>query len=159
MLNGIDANGNGLIEPVAGEGGAYTIYFQSQAMAAMGALTEEALSGLPTPAPPTATPRPDDTPVPTATVGPTATTGPLNVIYRNFEIVPNNIVIKAGTTIIFFIQDSLHEPYTFDDAPAFDSGPNLGDGTTYQRTFNNVGTFTILCGYHANMSATLTVTP
>lgn len=159
MLTGIDANGDGLIEPIAGEGGAYPIYFQSQALAAMGALTEDLLFGLPTPAPPTATPRPEDTPIPTPTVGPTATPGPVTVVYRNFEIVPNNIVIKAGTTIIFLIKDSLHEPYTFDDAPAFDSGGGLGDGTTYQRTFNNVGTFTILCGYHANMTATLTVTP
>jgi plastocyanin/uncharacterized membrane protein YozB (DUF420 family) len=159
MLSGFDADGNSLIEPIAGEGGAYTIYFQSQALAAMGALTEEALFGLPTPAPPTATPRPEDTPIPTPTVGPTATPGPVTVIYRNFEIVPNNIVIKVGTTIIFLIKDALHEPYTFDDAPAFDSGPNLGDGSTYQRTFDNTGAFTILCGYHANMSATLTVTP
>lgn len=159
MLNGVDVNGDGLIEPIKEEGGAYTLYFQSQALAAMGALTEEALLGLPTPAPPTATPRPEDTPVPTPTVGPTATPGPVTVVYRNFEIVPNNIVIKVGTTIIFLIKDSLHEPYTFEDAPAFDSGGNLGDGTTYQRTFDKAGTFTILCGYHANMSATLTVTP
>lgn len=159
LLSGVDINENGLIEPIKEEGGAYTIYFQSQALAAMGALTEDALLGLPTPAPPTATPRPEDTPVPTPTVGPTATPGPVTVVYRNFEIVPNNIVIKAGTTIIFLIKDSLHEPYTFENAPAFDSGGGLGDGTNYQRTFNNVGTFTILCGYHANMSATLTVTP
>ncbi len=159
MLTGVDANGNGLIEAVRDEGGAFTIYFQSQALAAMGALTEDVLLSLPTPAPPTATPQPGDTPIPTATVGPTATPGPVTVVYRNFEIVPANIVIKAGTTIIFLIKDSLHEPYTSDDAPAFDSGGGLGDGTTYQRTFSNVGTFTILCGYHANMTATLNVTP
>jgi len=37
MLNGVDANNNGMIEPIAGEGGAYTTYFHSQYLAAMGA--------------------------------------------------------------------------------------------------------------------------
>ncbi len=37
MLNGVDANNNGMIEPIAGEGGAYTLYFHSQYLAAMGA--------------------------------------------------------------------------------------------------------------------------
>jgi plastocyanin len=37
MLNGVDANNNDIIEPIAGEGGAYTAYFHSQYLAAMGA--------------------------------------------------------------------------------------------------------------------------
>jgi hypothetical protein len=41
MLAGVDANGNGVIEPVSGEGGAYTLYFHSQYLAAMGALKQE----------------------------------------------------------------------------------------------------------------------
>lgn len=41
MLDGVDANGNGVIEPVAGEGGAYTAYFHSQYMAAMGVVPSE----------------------------------------------------------------------------------------------------------------------
>ncbi len=38
MLQGVDANGNGVVEPVAGEGGAYTAYFHAQYMAALGVL-------------------------------------------------------------------------------------------------------------------------
>jgi len=41
MLAGVDTNGNGVIEPVTGEGGAYTLYFHSQYLAAMGALKQE----------------------------------------------------------------------------------------------------------------------
>jgi plastocyanin/uncharacterized membrane protein YozB (DUF420 family) len=41
MLAGVDANNNGVIEPVPGEGGAYTLYFHSQYLAAMGALKQE----------------------------------------------------------------------------------------------------------------------
>ena len=37
LLNGTDANGNGTIEPIAGEGGAFQAYQQAQYMAAIGA--------------------------------------------------------------------------------------------------------------------------
>ncbi|HLB49161.1 MAG TPA: cupredoxin domain-containing protein [Anaerolineales bacterium] len=163
LLNGVDADGNGLIEPVEGEGGAFTIYFSSQQMAAMGALTEADLSGLPTPEPPTATPPPGATPAPTATVGPTATPGPVTVVFRNFEIVPNELTIPAGTKVIFVIKDSQHEVYqSFPDSTdiaGFDSGP-LNPGQQYILTFTNPGTYTIRCGFHPNkMVMTLTVTP
>lgn len=163
LLNGVDADGNGLIEPVEGEGGAFTIYFSSQQMAAMGALTEADLSGLPTPEPPTATPPPGATPAPTATVGPTATPGPVTVVFRNFEIVPNELTIPAGTKVIFVIKDSQHEVYqSFPDSTdiaGFDSGP-LDPGQPYILTFTNPGTYTIRCGFHPNkMVMTLTVTP
>jgi plastocyanin/uncharacterized membrane protein YozB (DUF420 family) len=163
LLNGVDANGNGIIEPVADEGGAYTLYFAAQQMAAIGVLTEADLAGLPTPEPPTATPPPGATPAPTATTGPTATPGPVTVVFRNFEIVPNELTISAGTTIIFVIKDSQHEPYlsfpNSTDIAGFDSGP-LSPGQTFPVTFKNPGTFTIRCGFHPEkMVMTLTVTP
>jgi plastocyanin len=167
LLNGVDANGNGEVEAIEGEGGAYTLYFYSQYLAAMGALeqqsfvsaTSEAATAI---AAPTNTPLPGatDTPAPTATPQPSPTpAGPPTVVYRNFEIVPGEIRIKVGTEVLFVIKGSLHEPYTFENAPAFDSGPNLGDGATYQFTFTNPGTFTILCGYHAGMTGTVIVEP
>ncbi len=163
LLNGVDANGNSVIEAVEGEGGAYTLYFAAQQLAAMGALTEADLSTLPTPAPPTATPPPEASPVPTATVGPTATPGPVTVIFRNFEIVPSQLTIAVGTKVIFVIQDSRHEVYqSFPDnteIAGFDSGP-LDPGQQFALTFNTPGTFTIRCGFHPNqMVMTITVTP
>jgi plastocyanin len=185
MLDGVDANGNGQIEAVAGEGGAYTAYFSSQYLAALGAIPE-AGSGVATPVPPTQTPEPTDTPdaestpepttagattapersptapPPTATTAPaqpTATPAPVFITYSNFVISPSATTITVGTTVTFLIRDSLHQPYNFTPPNTFESLANLGDGQTYQHTFTEAGTITILCGYHGNMSATLTIQP
>lgn len=162
MLTGIDANGNGAIEATKEEGGAFTLYFAAQDMAAVGALTEADLATLPTPAPPTATTPPDATPVPTATTGPTTTPGPVTVVMRNFEFVPTELTVPAGTRIVFSILDSQHGPYlSFPnsiDIAGFDAG-TLSPGQTTSITFNNPGVFTIRCGVHPNkMILTLTVT-
>ncbi|MEK7311708.1 MAG: hypothetical protein AAB382_07035, partial [Chloroflexota bacterium] len=164
LLNGVDTNGNGLVEAVTGEGGAFTAYFHSQYMAAMSALTEADLSALPTAAPTVeATPTAAATPAPTEPPAPPPTQGPVIVVFHNFEIVPSELTVKAGTQIIFVIQDSQHEPYlSFPnsiDIAGFDSGP-LSPGAQYPVTFNNPGTFTIRCGFHPNkMVMTLTVEP
>jgi plastocyanin len=167
LLNGVDANGNGEIEAIEGEGGAYTLYFYSQYLAAMGALeqqsfvsaTSEAATAI---AAPTDTPLPGatDTPAPTATPEPSPTpAGPPVVVYRNFEIVPGEIRIKVGTTVVFSIRGSLHQPYNFTAPNVFEAPPDLGDGATTSFTFNEAGTTTILCGYHAGMKGTVIVEP
>ncbi|MEP7359818.1 MAG: hypothetical protein ABI847_21385, partial [Anaerolineales bacterium] len=146
MLDGKDNNGNGVIEPLAREGGAYTTYAYAQYLAALGAVPA-AGSGIATAIPPTqtseptttqepgATPRPTEQP--TATPQPTATTPavaatpkPVFITYRNFEIVPGTTTIKVGTTVTFLIEGTLHEPYAGSAEPfIFDSGPNLGPGS------------------------------
>ena len=172
MLNGVDANGNGTVEAVLGEGGAYTAYFYAQYQAALGAEPEPG-SGISTPVPPQPTDEPTATPTlepgvtaePTATPGPTATptvaptTAPVFVTYRNFEIVPAQTTVKVGTTVTFLIQGSLHQPYNFTKPNTFESPANLGDGTSYSFTFTEAGTVTILCGYHGGMTATVIVQP
>jgi hypothetical protein len=167
LLKGRDANGNGIVEPVIDEGGAYTAYFQSQYLSAMGVLTQEALAALPTAGPPTPTTEPGQptaTPAPTNTPEAPPTPGPVIVVFRNFEIVPAELTIKAGTTVIFQIQDSQHEVYesfpgSIDIAGTFDSGP-LSPGETFTLTFNNPRTLTIRCGFHPNaMVMTLNVAP
>jgi plastocyanin len=178
MLDGNDANRNGLVEPIAGEGGAYTTYFVAQYLAALAAVPE-AGSGVATPAPATETPPPAIEASPTAaataatatSAGPaasatsapaqaTATPAPVFITYRNFEIVPAQTTIKAGTQVVFLIQGSLHQPYAGASAPfIFEAPNNLGDGSSWPHTFNDPRTMTILCGYHANMSATLIVEP
>jgi plastocyanin/uncharacterized membrane protein YozB (DUF420 family) len=116
-------------------------------------------------APPTATETgaPTATPTDTPTPGPSPTPTPVTVIFKNFEIVPRELTIPAGTKVIFLIQDSQHEPYqSAPDSTAitgFDSGP-LDPGQTYSLTFNTPGTYTIRCGFHPNqMVMTLIVTP
>ena len=75
MLNGQDKNGNGTIDPLGGEGGAYTTYFYSQYLAALGAVPEPG-SGVATPVPPAVTATTAATAVATeAAPGATATQG------------------------------------------------------------------------------------
>ena len=117
--------------------------------------------------PPTSLPPQGYPPVPTDIPSPpTGYPAPLagaatavTIIYQNFEIVPAQTTIPAGTLVTFLIKDGTHEPYTSDPAPAFDSGSSLNASATYQFTFQNPGTFTILCRLHSGMKATLVVIP
>jgi plastocyanin len=178
MLDGSDANRNGLVEAIAGEGGAYTTYFVAQYLAALAAVPE-AGSGVATMVPVTETsPLPTASSVPEATTTApgatvttaapatsapaqaTATIAPVLITYRNFEIVPAQTTIQAGTEVIFLIEGGLHQPYAGANAPfIFEAPNNLGNGSRWPHTFNDARTMTILCGYHANMSATLVVEP
>ena len=116
LLNGVDANNNGVIEPIAGEGGVYTAYFESQYLAAMGAVTEEVLNAAPTiepviptltpppvtvePGQPTPTTAPTNIPTLPPTIAPTALPGPVIVVLRNFEFAPVELTIKVGQKLI-----------------------------------------------------------
>jgi plastocyanin/uncharacterized membrane protein YozB (DUF420 family) len=171
LLSGFDNNANGALEPTAEESGAFTVYFHSQFMAAIGALNPQDFASLPIIVPPTpvieVTPPPGATATntpepPTATPEPTA--GPVTVVFRNFEIVPNVLTIPAGTQVVFKILDSQHEVYqSFPgdniDIAGFDSGP-LNPGAEFKITFNNPNTITIRCGFHPKkMVMTLTISP
>jgi len=98
-------------------------------------------------------------PAPTDTPAPTATTGPVVIIYRNFEIVPESTTIQAGTEVTFQIEGDKHQPYAGSAEPWIFEAPLDLLNTTWSSTFNNAQTMNILCGYHANMSATLIVEP
>lgn len=114
--------------------------------------------------PPTAAPI--DTAVPTVESSPTAAAKPTAEIvymtYKDFEIVPAEVTIKAGTKVVFLIKSDSkmpHQPYTFDTKDPFESPAGLGDGSSFAHTFKVVGTITIHCGYHDNMVAKVNVTP
>jgi plastocyanin len=76
--------------------------------------------------------------------------------------VPAELTIKVGTKITFLIKSASgakHQPYSFDPPYHFDSPNNLGDGTSISFTFDKPGTINLLCGYHGNMQAKLTIEP
>lgn len=104
------------------------------------------------------------TATPTVIVPPAATntSAPVFITYRDFEIVPAQTTIKVGATVIFLIQAGegvFHQPYNFIAPNVFEAPANMGNGVSYPYTFNEVGTTTILCGYHGNMQATVIVQP
>jgi plastocyanin len=117
--------------------------------------------------PPTTAPEsyPGVTTPPPATAAPaaTSTSAPVFITYRDFEIVPAQTTVKAGTLVTFLIQGgegSLHQPYAGASAPfIFEAPPNMGNGVSWGYVFNTAQTLTLLCGYHSNMTATLIVEP
>lgn len=107
---------------------------------------------------------PTDTPVPAATDTPAVPPTPATVYitYKDFEIVPRQVTIKVGTTVVFLIEAGLlvsHQPYNFTGVNQFEAPANLGNGTSWSYTFNEPGTVTVLCGYHAEMIGTVIVEP
>ena len=108
------------------------------------------------PAPETPLPEPSATLLPTETLPP-ATDAPA-MTFRDFEISPSKITIKAGTKVVFTVESAsgnCHEPYSSypdrtDPSGLFDSGA-LSSGASYAYTFRQVGTFTIRCGCHPDM--------
>jgi plastocyanin len=108
----------------------------------------------------TLTPTLTATPDPTNTPAPTGTATPVNIVYRNFAVEPSPITIQAGTRVDFLIRDSVHQPYAGQAAPwVFEAPANLEPGASWSYTFSQPGTFTILCGFHPNMSGTVIVQP
>lgn len=107
------------------------------------------------PAAPTAAPtQPAPTPAPGGPTAPTAF-----VTYQDFEILPSQSTIASGANVIFVIKSAsgaFHQPYV---ANVFEAPGQLGEGQVFAWKFDQAGTYTLLCGYHTNMQATMTVTP
>ncbi len=111
---------------------------------------------------PTATPAASLTPAPSATLAVSATPARAFITYQDFEILPAQTTIKVGAQVIFLIKAGaaiFHQPYNFTAPNTFESPAGLGEGTSFAFTFSEVGTVTLLCGYHPNMQATLIVEP
>ena len=86
------------------------------------------------------------------------------MVFEDFRITPNKITISVGTTVVFQIRGSRHQPYSsFPNntnlSGLFEAPPNLDAGTSYQFTFRQAGVITVRCGYHTEMVATIEVTP
>jgi plastocyanin len=111
----------------------------------------------------TATITPTSTLTPTvsgAVAGPTQTAEPFFITYSDFAVAPSPATIRAGTQVVFLIRDSPHQPYAGQSQPwIFEAPSGLAPGQSWAHAFNQPGSYTILCGYHANMSGTLVVTP
>jgi plastocyanin len=73
----------------------------------------------------------------------------------NFAFDPPTLDIAAGTTVTWTNQDSAAHTATADDG-SFQSG-KLDQGKSYSFTFDTPGTYNYHCEFHANMTATITV--
>ncbi len=75
------------------------------------------------------------------------------VTIKDFAFSPAVITIKVGDTVTWTEQDSVHHTAT---GGIFDSG-DLGQGQTYSKTFDKVGTYDYICSYHSSMKGTVIV--
>lgn len=69
---------------------------------------------------------------------------------------PASKTISVGTTITWVNNSGITHTVTSDTGSVLNSG-NIGNGGTYQHTFNTVGTFPYHCVYHQAMGMTGTV--
>lgn len=113
---------------------------------------------------PTALPTqaPADTPATTPAGSPEATAdepndGQARVRIADFAFDPAALPISAGTTVTWTNADSAAHTVTFSDGSA-DSG-EMGNGATFQHTFDAEGELAYFCEIHPSMQGTVTVSP
>ena len=90
------------------------------------------------------------------TSSPGQTQSSVSISIQNFAFNPEKITVPVGTTITWTNKDSAPHTVTSNNG-AFNSG-TLGNGGTFQFTFNTVGTFDYHCNIHRSMTATVIVT-
>jgi plastocyanin len=159
---GIDADGDGLIVPIPGEGGLLTAYEHTLNMGTIElyplandlptATATTARVALPTPtSTPTTADTPSPTPVATATpvaVSPTPVPTPqvVEIGMLDFEFAPPQVTVKVGDTVTWVNQGQRPHSATADDG-GFDTGL-FGEGESASVTFATTGTFQYFCQLH-----------
>lgn len=111
---------------------------------------------------PTPTPTPDSTAVSSPTPGTgtpsSGTPDPSQgtaISIQNFAFNPDSVTVSVGTTVTWTNNDTVSHTVTSTDG-AFDSG-NIAPGDTFTFTFSTAGSFSYICSYHPNMTATVVV--
>lgn len=76
----------------------------------------------------------------------------------DFQYMPGDITVAAGTEVIWTNSDEFEHTVTADDASltAFDSG-SFGQGATFSQTFDEPGEYPYFCGIHNQMTGTVIV--
>ena len=126
--------------------------------------TATAVPPSPTALPSTATPLPPTPTVAAASPTPVLPTpvvikNEFMVNIKNFEFMPRDIKVAAGTTVTWVVLQGKHTT-TSDDFRT--KGPNswhsgdLATGQNFSFTFNTPGTYRFFCGFHSEAGAPLT---
>jgi plastocyanin/tRNA A-37 threonylcarbamoyl transferase component Bud32 len=128
VIQGVDANTNGQIEPIPGEGGVLAAYQQAQRMADLPFTPGSADDG-PPPKPATS----DSTPTITITI-------------KDNAFSPSKLTIPIGATVVWKNEGSGEHTVTAEDS-SFASGA-LASGGTFQHTFTKAEPFPYFCQFH-----------
>jgi plastocyanin len=84
---------------------------------------------------------------------PVASDGAATVTVSDMRFSPEAVEIDAGETVTWSFDDRMPHDVAFDDGPA---SPKLRTGT-WERTFEEPGTYDYICTLHPNMTGTVTV--
>lgn len=87
--------------------------------------------------------------------GQRAEAGGVNVEMKSLQFVPATVRVRAGTTITWTNNDQLAHTVTAEDGSW--TSPLIDPGKTYQRTFQQPGTYRITCTPHPFMKMTVEV--
>ena len=84
--------------------------------------------------------------------------GTETVDMKDIKFVPQDVTVKAGTTITWTNSDQVPHTVTKDGGPGadFDSG-NVDPGSTFEQTFEEPGTVDYVCTIHPGQAGTVTV--
>jgi plastocyanin len=77
------------------------------------------------------------------------------VTIKGFAFGPDDLAVKTGTTVTWTNDDSTKHKIKSDDG-SFNSD-DLGQGATFEHTFDTAGTFAYICSIHPSMKGTITV--
>ncbi|HYF47175.1 MAG TPA: plastocyanin/azurin family copper-binding protein [Acidimicrobiales bacterium] len=86
-----------------------------------------------------------------------AADGGAEVAISDFEFVPGDLTVAAGTTVTWSNEDQAPHSIQDDSDLGAEEGPDLARGDTFQLTYDEPGTYPYLCGIHNHMTATITV--
>ena len=84
--------------------------------------------------------------------------GVTEVRLEDFGFAPANIVIDAGTTVIWTNYDGVGHTVTSDEGDELDS-ERFGKDGTFRHTFDTPGEYYYRCKPHSNMHGLVTVRP
>lgn len=90
----------------------------------------------------------------TSSTGSTVTTDAVTI--KNMAFSPDNITIKAGSTVTWTNNDSTVHTVTANDGSF--ASDSLANGKSYSHTFNTPGTYKYRCVIHPSMTGIVTVT-
>ncbi|MHB1484984.1 MAG: plastocyanin/azurin family copper-binding protein [Saccharofermentanales bacterium] len=82
-----------------------------------------------------------------------ASTGGSSVSIENFEFVPAELTVKAGTTVVWTNNDSAGHDIKADEFIS----PLMAKGETYSFTFTVKVTYNYICGVHPTMTGKIIV--
>jgi plastocyanin len=78
------------------------------------------------------------------------------VTMQDIAFNPAEVTISAGDTVTWTNEDSVGHDVTGDDFKSGAAG-GLGNGDTFEHTFDQAGTFDYVCTVHPGMEGTVTV--